>query len=69
MAWLAFGVLFLAIMTLLSSLLGSQAGAAGIGLGVFALMSLAGLWEPLAKYSPVGLVVAPMTLATGKAQM
>jgi len=66
MAWLAFGVLFIAIMTLLSSLMSSQAGAAGIGLGVFALMSIAALWEPLARYSPVGLTGAPMTLAAGK---
>jgi ABC-2 type transport system permease protein len=65
-AWLAFGLLFLAIMTLLSSLMESQAGAAGIGLGVFAVLSIAALWEPLAKYSPVGLAGAPMTLAMGK---
>lgn len=66
LSWLAFGVLFLAIMTLLSSLMGSQAGAAGVGLGAFALLSIAALWEPLAKYSPVGLASAPMTLAMGK---
>jgi ABC-2 type transport system permease protein len=66
MAWLAFGLLFLAIMTLLSTLFGSQAGAAGIGLGLFAVISVAGILEPLAKYSPVGLAGAPMTLAMGK---
>jgi ABC-2 type transport system permease protein len=66
MAWLAFGVLFVAIMTLLSTLLGSQAGAAGIGLGVYAVLSVASLWEPLAKYSPVGLANASMALAAGK---
>ncbi len=66
MAWLAFGLMFLAIMTLLSTLLGSQAGAAGIGLGLFALVSVGGILEPLAKYSPVGLAGAPMTLAMGK---
>jgi ABC-2 type transport system permease protein len=65
-SWLAFGVFFLAIMTLLSSVMASQAGAAGIGLGVFALLSIAALWEPLAKYSPVGLSGASMTLAVGK---
>jgi ABC-2 type transport system permease protein len=65
-AWLAFGVFFLAILTLLSTLLGSQAGAAGIGLGVFALLSVAGLVEPVVKYSPVGLASAPMALAMGK---
>jgi ABC-2 type transport system permease protein len=66
MAWLVFGVLFIAIMTLLSSLLDSQAGAAGVGLGTFAIISVVGLWEPLAKYSPVGLAGAPMMLAAGK---
>lgn len=66
LAWLAFGVLFIAVMTLLSTLMGSQAGAAGIGLGVFALMSIASLWEPLATYSPVGLSSASMMLAAGK---
>lgn len=66
LAWLAFGVLFIGVMTLLSTLLGSQAGAAGIGLGIFTLMSVAGLWEPLAKYSPVALNGASMTLAAGK---
>ncbi|HEY5548843.1 MAG TPA: ABC transporter permease [Coriobacteriia bacterium] len=66
LAWLALGVLFIGIMTLLSTLIGSQAGAAGIGLGVFTLMSLAGLWEPLAKYSPVALSGASMSLAAGK---
>lgn len=66
LAWLALGVLFIGIMTLLSTLLGSQAGAAGIGLGVFALLSVAGLWEPLARYSPVALSGASMALAAGK---
>ncbi len=66
LAWLAFAVLFIAIMTLLSTLLGSQAGAAGIGLGVFTVLSLLGLVEVLVKYSPVGLAGAPMTLAVGK---
>jgi ABC-2 type transport system permease protein len=65
MAWLAFGVLLIALMTLLSTLLGSQAAAAGVGLGVFALMSVSALVDPLVKYSPVGLVGAPMTLAAG----
>jgi ABC-2 type transport system permease protein len=66
MAWLVFGVLFLAIMTLLSALLDSQAGAAGIGLGIFAGMSILGLLKPLARYSPVGLVGQPAMLAAGQ---
>lgn len=65
-AWLALGVLFLGVMTLLSTLLDSQAGAAGIGLGVFALVSVAGLWEPLGKYSPAALPGQTAALAAGK---
>jgi ABC-2 type transport system permease protein len=65
LAWLAFGVLFLAIMALLSTLMGSQAGAAGVGIGTFALISIAALYGPLAKYSPAGLVDMPSILAGG----
>jgi ABC-2 type transport system permease protein len=63
--WLAFALMFLALMTLLSVLLPSQAGAAGIGIGVFALMAILGLYKPLVLYTPVGLSVAPGTLAAG----
>lgn len=66
LGWLALAIFFLGVMTLLSSLLSSQAGAAGIGLGVFTALSLAGMWEPLQKYSPAGLVGAPTALAAGK---
>lgn len=66
MAWLAFGVLFIALMTLLSSLIDSQAGAAGVGLGLFVVLSVAGSWKPLARYSPAGLVGQPALLAAGK---
>ena len=65
-AWLALAIFFLGVMTLLSSLLGSQAGAAGIGLAVFASLSVAGMWEPLQRFSPAGLVQAPAMLAAGK---
>lgn len=65
--WLAFGLLFLALMTLLSVLLPSQAGAAGVGIGVFAVMALLGIFKPLVLYTPVGLSVAPATLAAGNA--
>lgn len=65
-AWLAFGVLFIAIMTLLSSVLESQAGAAGIGLGVFAFLSVSALWAPLGRYSPAALVGQPSMLAMGR---
>lgn len=66
LAWLAFGLLFLALMTLLSVLLSSQAGAAGIGIGVYALLAIAGLSESLVLYTPVGLTTAPSLLAAGE---
>jgi len=65
-AWLALAIFFLGVMTLLSSLLASQAGAAGIGLAVFAALSVAGMLEPLRKFTPAGLVGAPAVLAAGK---
>jgi ABC-2 type transport system permease protein len=65
-AWLALAFFFLGVMTLLSSLLGSQAGAAGIGLAVFAALSVAGMWEPLRRFTPAGLIQAPAMLAAGK---
>jgi ABC-2 type transport system permease protein len=64
--WLALAIFFLGVMTLLSAVLGSQAGAAGIGLAVFAALSVAGMWEPLRRFSPAGLVSAPTVLAAGK---
>lgn len=65
-AWLALAVFFIGVMTLLSCLVGSQAGAAGIGLGVFAGLTAASMVESLAKYTPAGLIGAPATLAAGK---
>lgn len=66
LVWLVFGVLFIALMTLLSVLIGSTAGAAGAGLGIYALLAIAALWKPLGRYSPAALSSAPSRLAAGK---
>lgn len=66
LVWLIFGVMFIALMTLLSVLIGSTAGAAGAGLGVYALVSIAAIWKPLGTYSPAGLASLPASLAAGK---
>lgn len=66
LAWLVFGVLFVALMTLLSVIIGSAAGAAGAGLGIYALLAIAASWKPLGRYSPAALSTAPSTLAAGK---
>ena len=66
LVWLVFGVLFIALMTLLSVLIGSAAGAAGAGLGAYALVLVAAIWKPLGTYSPAALASQPTSLAAGK---
>jgi ABC-2 type transport system permease protein len=66
LTWLVLALFFLALMTLLSVLFDSQAGAAGIGIGAFAVLSIAGLWQPVALNSPAGLISAPSLLTAGK---
>ena len=66
LVWLVFGVLFITLMTLLSVLIGSAAGAAGAGLGTYALVSIAAVWKPLGTYSPAALATQPASLAAGK---
>ena len=61
-----FGFLFIALMTLPSVLIGSTAGAAGAGLGIYALLAIAVIWKPLGRYSPAALSTVPSTLAAGK---
>ncbi len=66
LVWLVFGVLFIALMILLSVLIDSAAGAAGAGLGAYALASIATIWKPLGTYSPVALMTVPRSLLAGK---
>lgn len=63
--WLVFGLLFVALMTLLSVLISSPAGAAGAGLGAYALLAVGSLWEPLRSYSPAGITGHATALAAG----
>ncbi|BDO41661.1 ABC transporter permease subunit [Cellulomonas sp. NTE-D12] len=65
LVWLVLAVQFIALMTLLSVLIGSAAGAAGAGLGVYVLLSIASIWKPLARYSPAGLPTQATALAAG----
>ncbi|HEX9097782.1 MAG TPA: ABC transporter permease subunit [Candidatus Dormibacteraeota bacterium] len=65
-AFLALGVLFVCVMTLLSSLIRSSAGAAGAGLGAYIVLAIAAIWRPLDDYSPAGLTTQPASLAAGK---
>lgn len=65
--WLVWALVILGIMIFLSALVGSQAGAAGLGLGAFVLLSIATIWPPAARYSPAGLLGAPSDIALGRA--
>lgn len=65
--WLVWGLMILGIMVFLSSLVGSQAGAAGLGLGAFVLFSIASIWGPAVRYSPAGLLGAPSDILVGRA--
>lgn len=62
-----FGFLFIALLTLLSVLIGSTAGAAGAGLGIYALLAIAVIWKPLGRYWLAALSTVPLTLAVTKA--
>ncbi|MBC7220856.1 ABC transporter permease [Candidatus Bipolaricaulota bacterium] len=65
--WLVWALMVLGIMVFLSSLVGSQAGAAGLGLGVFVLFSIGSIWTPVVRYSPAGLLGAPTDVLLGRA--
>jgi ABC-2 type transport system permease protein len=55
----------LCAMVLFSVLIPAAAGAAGAGLGLFVALSVAGLWKPLATYSPAGLSSRAADIAGG----
>jgi ABC-2 type transport system permease protein len=65
LTWLAFALFFLGAMTLLSVLLDSQAGAAGVGVALFAALALASVFPAMTLLTPAGLVSAPAAIATG----
>jgi ABC-2 type transport system permease protein len=64
--WLVFAGMVVAVMTLLSTLIGSQAGAAGAGVGFYLIISIMSAWGPLRDYSPAGLVTAGDRLMLGQ---
>lgn len=64
--WLVSAVMLVAFMTLFSSLVGSQAGAAGLGFGALIALSIFGLWGPARDFSPAGLIGAPTALLAGE---
>ena len=65
-AFVVLGLLFVSLMTLLSALISSGAGAAGAGLGLYVVLAIAAIWKPLDDYSPAALTNQPSALAAGK---
>lgn len=63
LVWLVLGVFYIALMTFLSVLIPSTAGAAGAGIGVFVLLAIGALWTPFADHSPAGLAGHAAALA------
>jgi ABC-2 type transport system permease protein len=53
--WLTLAVFLLAVMVFFSVVIPAAAGAAGAGLGVFLLLTIASIWKPAGDYSPAGL--------------
>jgi ABC-2 type transport system permease protein len=56
--WLLTALLFVAIVTLCSIVVVAQAGAAGLGLGVYLALSILASWGPTRDHSPAGLLNA-----------
>lgn len=67
LVWLVLGVLFIAVMTFLSVVIPSAAGAAGAGIGVYIVLAVAAIVKPLSDYSPAGLMGQATTLAADTA--
>ncbi len=62
--WLA--VAFLICVTVLASAwVGNSIGAGGVGIGVYALMNLLGVWAPTRTYSPGGTFALASTFTAG----
>ncbi|MGO4587518.1 ABC transporter permease [Paenarthrobacter sp. 2TAF44] len=66
---LLFALLVLAFMELFSVLIPATAGAAGAGLGLYALLAAGGAWDPLASYSPAGVPAIAAAMAANQAHM
>jgi ABC-2 type transport system permease protein len=64
--FLVLGLFFVCLMTLLSSLIRSTAGAAGAGLAAYIVLAIAAIWKPLGDYSPAALTAQPAALAAGR---
>ncbi len=64
--WFVFAAMLIACMALLSTLIGSQGGAAGAGIGLFLVVSILSAWGPTRNYSPAGLLSAGDRIVAGE---
>jgi ABC-2 type transport system permease protein len=64
--WFLLALMFLCAMTLVSVLVDSQAGAAGIGLVAYLVLAILNAWGPAKEYSPAGLLGAGDAMLTGQ---
>ncbi|MDI6844254.1 MAG: ABC transporter permease [Anaerosomatales bacterium] len=64
--WIAWAMLLVAVMTLASALLSSPSGAAGLGIGFYAVLSIASLSRWVVEHTPAGLIGAPAALLAGE---
>jgi ABC-2 type transport system permease protein len=63
--WLLFASMFVAVMILFSTILGSQAGASGAGVAFYLVISVLAAWGPTRDHSPAGLMSAGDRLLLG----
>jgi ABC-2 type transport system permease protein len=64
-AWLLLAVLCLAIVVVFSTTLDATSASAGLGIGSWLVMAGISVWGPAARWSPVGMVNLPSSLAAG----
>jgi ABC-2 type transport system permease protein len=64
--WLVLAALFICVMTFLSTVLRSQTAAAGAGIALYFIASIAALWAPAKTATPIGLLTAYDALVAGR---
>lgn len=64
-AWLLLAVLCLAIVVVFSTTLDATSASAGLGIATWLVMAGVSVWGPAARWSPVGMVNLPSSLAAG----
>lgn len=63
--WLVYATLLTMVMVYLSIVMGSQAGAAGAGFGVFLAFAILGTLPVLSRFTPIGLSSLPSHVLEG----